>query len=246
MTSVPGQTHWLRRTGGLWRRLVGMAAVFFLISGCTRPVQEELPVYEYQKEEGVLVVEGARYLEEQALMGALGNEGRWVFTGELGDAIGTCGAAEDRGGQFTVYEVVGDEGRDLLCALPSDFTFGPSLRFLGFREGITLGLPTPETVSRVVVTVHGDGGKTLELGETGEEGLIQALLALYDSQVEEAPLQGEGYEVRALGLYHSEYPALYFYLRGAYHAPSGGAYLKCADGNYRRLPQGFEQLMAAG
>lgn len=232
------------RTGKLQALLLSTLALCLLTAGCTRKPDRNLPFYEFQDKAGVLVVEGVRYYEDKEMMGALGNVGKWIFDGERGNAIGLCGGAEEDGGEYTVYEVKGDEDRNLLYVIPNHFTVGPYRQFLGFREGIKLEFPTPETVSRVVVGCYDEKSKSVELGEfTGAEQ-IGALLELYTNQDTGAvPTEGT-FKPRSLYLYHRNYPALYFYLSCAYHEDSGTAYLKCANGEYSSLPSDLEELIA--
>lgn len=65
------------------------------MAGCTQRPNDGLPFYEFQDADGVLVMDNVRYVEDKEMMGALGNERRWVFTGEVGDAIGVCGGKID-------------------------------------------------------------------------------------------------------------------------------------------------------
>lgn len=216
--------------------------------GCMQSRDRNLPFYEFGYVEGdgsaLLTVDGVRYREPD-LMGAPGNAGKWVFTGELGESVGVCGGEEENGGKYTIYEVEGDENHHFLYIRPSRFVFGPYLQFLGMREGLSLELPAPETVSRVVTTCYDEDSKLVELSEWRDRAWIDALLDIYYATdadaVPSGSLEGDSLQRRRLNLYHSEYPFLYFNITSFYAGESGAVYLKCADNGYRRLPPELEE-----
>lgn len=214
-----------------------------LLTGCT--MKKSLPVYQFEYDSScVLVVDDVRYVENRDLL-RLPSQGfeNWMFSGKLGEVIGTCGGENAKHvSGYHICRITGDEDADFLYVHPDGFVFGPYYTFFLVREDIDVTLPDAETVSRERMTMKVNKKER----KTTDTELVSALVDFYFANTgEEAAHYGvdEGMTALTLTFYHRDYPFFTTELYGCRNIVTGAVYLTCGDGIRREVPEELAKKM---
>lgn len=211
-----------------------------LLSGCR--IKVKYPFYQIEIMEDnteVLTINGVRYRRDwEGNEGAMDYNGGdvWTLSEGLGDQIGIC-SKKDSGGEFDIYGVTGDDNLTFLYTSPHYFYFGGRDVRLWMREGVSLGDPAVEMVSRVTAVWSDDD---IEPRQTDDPELIAALLNAYAGSSDEAvkitPEKGKQTGCKLI-LHHVDYPFLQYEIHCCYSLEKRAAYCQNDDLEWFPLPE---------
>ena len=114
-----------------------------LLVGCRDSGQE--PRAEWDREAGILTVDGVRYRKDEALVSIGDGLQRWRYEQSAAEQIASAG---ERGGQETYLVFANGTERRLLYGRGDGFSFGPLSYEVWFREDLLDELSGPLTEER--------------------------------------------------------------------------------------------------
>lgn len=206
--------------------------VFLLLLGGCRDSGQE-PQAEWDQEAGILTVDGARYLRDEALVSIGDGLHRWRYEQAVTEQIAS---AKERGGQETYLVFSNRTERRLLYGRGDGFSFGPLSYEVWFREDLLDELSGPLTEEKVSCGTLTDAQLTqlLALYESTEQ---KDSLSYEDAQAEARAMELESHRLwRWLELPHREIPGLSAHISFYFSARTGAPYLRCLDGALRPCP----------
>lgn len=156
--------------------------VFLLLLGGCRDSGQEQPLGEWDREAGILTVDGVRYRKDEALVSVGDGLHRWRYEQSVTEQIASV---KERGGQETYLVFANGTERRLLYGREDGFSFGPLSYEVWFREDLLdelSGTLTEEKVSCGTLT----------------DAQLTQLLALYESTEQEDSLSYEDAQAEAL------------------------------------------------
>ena len=202
-----------------------------LLVGCRDSGQE--PRAEWDREAGILTVDGVRYRKDEALVSIGDGLQRWRYEQSAAEQIASAG---ERGGQETYLVFANGTERRLLYGRGDGFSFGPLSYEVWFREDLLDELSGPLTEEKVSCGALTDAQLTqlLALYESTER---EGSLTYEDAQAEAQALELESHRLwRWLELPHREIPGLSAHIGFYFSARTGAPYLRCLDGMLRPCP----------
>ena len=188
-----------------------------LLVGCRDGGQE--PWAEWDREAGILTVDGVRYRKDEALVSIGDGLQRWRYEQSTAEQIASAG---ERGGQETYLVFANGTERRLLYGRGDGFSFGPLSYEVWFREDLLDELSGPLTEEKVSCEALTDAQLTqlLALYESTER---EGSLTYEDAQAEAQALELESHRLRRwLELPHREIPGLSAHI-GFYFSARTGA-----------------------
>ena len=207
--------------------------VFLLLLGGCRDSGQEQPLGEWDREAGILTVDGVRYRKDETLVSVGDGLHRWRYEQSVTEQIASAG---ERGGQETYLVFANGTERRLLYGRGDGFSFGPLSYEVWFREDLLDELSGPLTEEKVSCGALTDAQLTqlLALYESTEQ---EDSLSYEDAQAEARALELESHRLwRWLELPHREIPGLTAYIGFYFSARTGAPYLRCLDGELRPCP----------
>ena len=211
----------------------------FLLGGCRDSGQE--PRAEWDREAGILTVDGVRYRKDEALVSIGDGLQRWRYEQSAAEQIASAG---ERGGQETYLVFANGTERRLLYGRGDGFSFGPLSYEVWFREDLLDELSGPLTEEKVSCGALTDAQLTqlLALYESTER---EGSLTYEDAQAEAQALELESHRLRRwLELPHREIPGLSAHIGFYFSARTGAPYLICLDGALRPCPTELTDALA--
>lgn len=207
--------------------------VFLLLLGGCRDSGQEQPLGEWDREAGILTVDGVRYRKDEALVSVGDGLHRWRYEQSVTEQIASV---KERGGQETYLVFANGTERRLLYGREDGFSFGPLSYEVWFREDLLDELSGPLTEEKVSCGTLTDAQLTqlLALYESTEQ---EDSPSYEDAQAEARALELESHRLwRWLELPHQEIPGLTAYIGFYFSARTGAPYLRCLDGALRPCP----------
>lgn len=211
-----------------------------LLVGCRDSGQEQ-PLGEWDREAGILTVDGVRYRKDEALVSIGDGLHRWRYEQSVTEQIASTG---ERGGQETYLVFADGTERRLLYGRGDGFSFGPLSYEVWFREDLLDELSGPLTEEKVSCGTLTDAQLTqlLALYESTEQ---KDSLSYEDAQAEARAMELESHRLwRWLELPHREIPGVSAHISFYFSARTGAPYLRCLDGALRPCPTELTDALA--
>ena len=208
-----------------------------LLTGCQ--FGDKYPFYPLEKCEDnseILYMDGVQYVrkqewDEHAHYREGGYQYAWTPAEGIGEQIGVCGDEDTQYAALKIYEVVGDEEHIFLYTWPAHFYFGGVESRLWMQEGVTLGTPTEEMVSSVIVASKEED----TLAQVNDPAMIAALLEAYNGDSVQVP-NSEDWVYGSLIMHHKDYPYLQYEIEYRYSPELEISYCQSKNREWHLMP----------